>query len=299
MARILVATRNGLQSLEDGPSRAPTELPDRSVSFLARAANDLYAILDDTEIWRQVEGAWRHVATMDGLHARCLAFTDRWLVGTSEARLFQLADDRLTPIEAFDAVTGRDTWYTPWGGPPDTRSIAEWDEHVYVNVHVGGIQHTQDAGATWAPTIDIDADVHQVTTTEGMVLAACAGGLAVSTDSGASWTYRTDGLEHRYARGVAVWGDTVLVSASRGHRGGEAGVYRADLAGGAFDQCRAGLPEWFEDNIDSYCLDAPPDGPVAALGTSDGRVYATTDVGSTWTQIAEGLPAIQRVLVAP
>ena len=96
-----------------------------------------------------------------------------------------------------------------------------------------------------------------------------------------------------------MWNETVLVTASRGPRGGEVGVYRAPLVGGPFERCRAGLPEWFEDNIDSHCLDAPPEGPLATFGTADGHVYRSGDEGSTWEQIAEGLPPIQRVLVLP
>ena len=55
---------------------------------------------------------------------------------------------------------GRDRWYTPWGGPPDTRSMTSADGKVYANVHVGGVVRSADAGRTWQPTaLDIDADV--------------------------------------------------------------------------------------------------------------------------------------------
>ena len=129
-----------------------------------------------------------------------------------------------------------------------------------MNVHVGGILHTDDYGRTWNPTIDIDADVHQVATAEGVVLAACAGGLATSVDRGSTWTMRNEGLEATYSRAVVVCGDTVLVSASNGPRGGQAAVYRGDLASGPFERCTAGLPGWFDDNIDTYRLDALNDG---------------------------------------
>jgi hypothetical protein len=56
---------------------------------------------------------------------------------------------------------------------------------------------------------------------------------------------------------------------------------------------------WFDDNIDSYCLDALPNGSFAAFGTSDGRVHASTDTGSTWDERIAGLPPVQRVLVMP
>jgi hypothetical protein len=295
MLRLLVATRNGLHRFgDDGPAGEVQHL-GRSVTALAPARADVWAVVDGSQIWHEAGSEWRHVAELDGLGATCLASIDESVfVGSSEARLFRIAGESLEPLSAFDEAEGRSTWYTPWGGPPDTRSIANWDDDVYVNVHVGGILHSRDRGDTWAPTIDIDADVHQVTTAEGLVLAACAGGLATSADDGTTWSMRTEGLEARYSRAVAVCGDAVLVSSSSGPRGERAAVYRADLAGGAFARCLVGP---FDDNIDSYCLDALPDGSLAAFGTSDGRVYASTDAGSSWEERASGLPPVQRVLV--
>jgi hypothetical protein len=300
MPAILVATRDGMHTFdEDRRPRRPDHL-GRPVTALGRAREDFWAMVDASELWHSAGADWFHVTDLDDPRATCVAaMGTEVFVGSSEARLFRLAGEALEPVVAFDHAEGRETWYTPWGGPPDTRSIANWDDDVYVNVHVGGILRTDDGGQTWTPTIDVDADVHQVTTAEGMALAACAGGLASSTDRGATWTYRTDGLKARYSRAVAVCGDTVLVSASNGPRGGRAAVYRGDLAGGTFERCRAGLPESFDDNIDTYCLDALPDGSFAAFGTSDGRVYASTDRGATWDERANGLEPIHRVLVLP
>ena len=47
------------------------------------------------------------------------------------------------------------------------------------------------------------------------------------------------------------------------------------------------------------CLDALPDGSFAAFGTSDGQLFVSRDAGSSWTELASGLPAILRVLVLP
>jgi hypothetical protein len=270
------------------------------VTALGRARDEAWAVLDGRELWHLTSGSWSSGATIDGLHATCVVgIRGDVFAGSSEAHLFRLVGDRLERVATFDRAEGRESWYTPWGGPPDTRSIANWDDDVYVNVHVGGILRTDDGGETWTPTIDIDADVHHVTTAEGLVLAACAGGLASSPDRGATWTIRNEGLEGPYSRAVAVCGDDVLVTASRGPRGGRAGVYRSGLTGGAFQRCRAGLPEWFESNIDTYCLDALPDDSFAAFGTADGRLYDSTDGGASWRERAAGLAAIQRVLIMP
>jgi len=301
MPRILAASRDGLRELDDRAVPGAVHHAGRAVTTVVQGGKQLWAIVDGSEVWHTAEGdGWTHLGDLEHHQGTCLAFMeDDVLVGSSEARLFRIVGEGIEPVAAFDRAEGRSTWYTPWGAPPDTRSISEWDEAVYVNVHVGGILRTEDGGETWAPTIDIDADVHQVTTAEGMVLAACAGGLATSTDRGGTWTFRTEGLEAAYSRAVTVCGDSVLVSASRGPRGGHAAVYRGDLAGGGLERCRTGLPEWFDDNIDSYCLDAHPAGSFVAFGTSDGRVFASEDAGLSWAELASGLPSVQRVLVLP
>jgi hypothetical protein len=299
MLRILAATRDGLHTLDQSGHQTAAQHAGRSVTAVVRDGPQLWAILDREQVWHAPEAEWRHVATLEGMAATCIAMTDAIHVGSSKARLFRLTDGALEPVEGFDAAEGRDSWHTPWGGPPDTRSISEWGDDVYVNVHVGGILHTGDNGATWSPTIDIDADVHQVATAGGLVLAAGARGLSTSIDKGATWSLRTDGLDARYSRAVVVCGDRVLVSASDGPRGGRASVYRADLASGTFERCRTGLPEWFDENIDTYCLDALNDGSYAAFGTADGRVYGSDDGGLRWLELITGLPSVQHLLLVP
>ncbi len=251
---------------------------------------------------------------------------DGALVGGDGAHLWDV-DGSGAPRrdEPFESAPTRAEWHTPWGGPPAVRSIAVASDGTrYVNVHVGGILRSRGAGASagaggaggsggaggasagpggsgaWEPTIDLHTDVHQVVTVgDGVVLAALgAGGLGVSRDRGASWQIRDAGLHARYCRAVAVAGDTVLLSASTGPGGRRSAVYRAPLDGdGAFERCVDGLPEWFDDNVDTHCLAA--DGDVAVVGTASGEVYRSDDAGRRWTQVASGLPAIRCVALQP
>ena len=67
-----------------------------------------------------------------------------------------------------------------------------------------------DPDGAWEPTIDIDADVHQVLADPiraGHVVAATALGLAESSDAGGTWRFTTEGLHAPYARAVALDGD--------------------------------------------------------------------------------------------
>ena len=301
--RIAVGTEEGLYAIGaagGGAARAGAHA-GRSVTALATGHPGMWAILDRMELWSTPgDDAWMHRATLDGGRANCVAETRAGtLVGASEARLYRAAGEDLERVEAFDRVEGRDGWYTPWGGPPDTRSISEDDDAVYANVHVGGIPRSADGGDSWRPTIDVDADVHRVVAAAGRVFAACALGLAVSEDGGASWTVRADGLHASYCRAVAVADDAVLVSASTGPRGERSAVYRGSTSGGAFERCARGLPEWFDDNIDSACLDAMPGSSSAAFGTATGRVFASEDGGATWEEVASGLAPVRCLVLTP
>lgn len=297
MASILIGTSDGLRELEK-----PAGLDGRSVTALAGTGTDVWAIADGTSLLRSAGGrGWDEIADIEGHRGQCVLPPDGAdaLVGTSEARLMRLAQGRLEPVTSFDDVEGRESWYTPWGGPPDTRSLSRGAAGtIFANVHVGGILRSTD-GETWTPTgIHVDSDVHQVLahpTQPRVVLAACAYGLAMSDDGGETWTFEADGLHASYCRAVAVSGETILVSASRGHRGEEAAVYRQKDSG-EFERCREGLPEWFGDNIDTHCL-AAGDGLIA-LGTNAGAVYVSTDDGATWEEAAANLPRITSVVVA-
>jgi len=298
VARILVGTADGLREIAVPGGPGPAWHAGRAVTAVAPENIELWAVLDGREVWHTAGvDWWFRVAGLDGLQATCLADTRAGVVvGTSAAHLYRVAGEGLEALPSFDEAPGRDRWYTPWGGPPDTRTVSEDGDAVYVNVHVGGILRSGDSGETWRPTIPIERDVHKVLARPGRLLAACAQGLAVSPDGGRTWSLRAGGLHATYCRGVAVCGETVLVSASEGPRGRRSAVYRGYLDGDSLQRCRNGLPEFFDANIDSLCLDAVPDGAVAAFGLPDGRVYASLDQGASWELAASGLPEIHCVL---
>lgn len=300
---MLVGTGTGLVELTDGQV-GPTHLAGRPVGALIDDESGWWALVGDHEVWHgSSEGRdWRLQATADQ-RLTCLAPGPTGvLVGTAGAHLLRLADGRLETVAGFDEVAGRDRWYTPWGGPPDTRSLAHDGEGTtYANVHVGGIVASADGSRSWRPTgIDIDADVHQVLAGAGpgLVLAACADGLAVSDDAGATWRIDDDGLHATYSRAVAVAGDTVVVSASTGPGGDRSGLYRRPLgATGPFERCSRGLPAWFEGNIDTGCLAAT--GDTVAFAAGDGSIFVSTDGGASFDEAATGMDDVTFMALTP
>jgi hypothetical protein len=304
MARLVVGTVKGLYELaadgseprvDDGPAA------DREVIALAASVEGLWALVDGATVLRRGRsGSWVELASASGLTC-LLPGEDGLLVGAEPARLLRLEGGALRPVRSFDSTPGHQTWHTPWGGPPAVRSMArDGAGRLHVNVHVGGIPRSDDGGVTWRPTIDVDADVHQVLAhpvLADVVLAATARGLARSDDGGGHWGLDRDGMHADYCRAVTVSGGMVLVSASAGPSGRRAAIYRAPLEGRArFERCTAGLPEWFDANVDTGCLAAA--GDTVAFGTADGSLFRSRDAGATWTEVASGLPAVRAVIFA-
>jgi hypothetical protein len=264
---VLVATRDGMTGLEG-----------RDVGALAVDNETVWAAVDGREVWRRADG-WSLAAKWQGAALTCLAVSeDDAIVGTEEAHILRLTGPTLALDESFDRLPERASWYTPWGGPASTRSIARHDGTVLVNIHVGGIARS-DAGGEWRALVDIDVDVHQVAVApDGSLLAATgAAGFGRSTDGGASWQWDSDGLHGSYCRAVAVAGDQVLLTASTGPASTQGAVYRRPLAKqGEWQR----ISELVKGNIDTYWLAAR--GDIAAYVTRDGAVWVSHDAGLSW-----------------
>jgi hypothetical protein len=284
MAHLLVGTEDGLVEV-DGSRRR--ELDGHRVTALSGAG---WAIVDGTTVMQRIPpGGWHKWLEFGGAgsgHLTCLAPRgDEVFVGTSGGHLVRHRRDespRLQPVASFDTVDGREQWHAVGSREPYVRSLTVTAAGVLLaNVHVGGIPRSTDGGETWAPTIDVDADVHQVRAhpeRPELVLAAAAVGLCLSRDGGATWTVHTEGLHATYCRAVAVAGDTMLVSASTGPFTDRGAIYRRSLDGdGPFER----VSDWLDGNVDSGRLVAF--GDQVAFGDPDGRLRFSDDYGATWT----------------
>ncbi len=292
MTRVLVGTDAGLFDLDRN------RLLDGRVNALSREG---WVVIDATRVLRETApGTWDEVANLAGAsrtaHRPVLPRGDNALVGNGDG-LLRIANGATTPLESFGAVAGRDEWHAVGSAQPYVRSLtATVDGVLLANVHVGGIPRSTDDGASWQPTIDVDADVHQVRAhpeRRGLVLAAAAVGFGISRDGGASWTVHTNGLHATYCRAVTAAGDTVLVSASTGPFTDRSAVYRRVIDGdGPFEQ----VSDWLPHNIDTECL-ASSESDDVAFGGPDGRLHLSHDGGRSWT-VSEGFPPITALAYA-
>jgi hypothetical protein len=168
---ILVATwGDGLFAVSGGGRRQ--EIANQPVRWLAPdGRGGALAIVGQHSLRRRAaSGEWVTVAESELELSCCIAVRDTIYVGTDDAHMLRLSHDAgvLDPIESFDNVAGRDTWFAGSAivngqrvGPPlGIRSVAANADGsiLFANVHVGGIPRSLDAGRTWQPTIDIHSD---------------------------------------------------------------------------------------------------------------------------------------------
>ena len=295
--RLLVGTQDGLFTI--GPEGRDHTLNGRAVSNLIPGDDGgWWAIFDRRAVARSADAIeWHEVVELTGDEAASIAVHDGALwIGSFPPHIYRWDGERLERSEAFETVDGRSSWFTPWGGPPEVRSLAvQPDGTVFANVHVGGVPRSSDGGASWQPTIEVRADVHQVLVHPDdpqLILAASARGLGTSRDGGDSWGVHRRGVHGSYMRAVAVSGMTAFVTSSTGSSSNaRSAIYRFDLdAPGEFEKIGDGLPGWSSGNIDTFCLTAT--GDSVAFGTRDGEVYAADVNELRWTLLADDLPPV-------
>lgn len=214
------------------------------------------------------------------------------LVGSEGAHVYRLTEEDTRQVEAFDALTCRSSWHTPWGGPPAVRSLAATpDGWVYADIHVGSIMRSPDGGESWQPvTATLHEDVHQVATCPARpdrVYANTADGVYVSDDRGGSWQHRASDLGDRYGRAVAVdprEPDLLLATVSDGPHGDDVHgqLYRSEDAGRTWRHVCEGFPASTKDNINTFHVTFSPDGRAWAV--VDRKLYVGHDRATRWQE---------------
>lgn len=290
---ILVGTADGLVELALDGGEIRRALPGVEVQALS---GDW--ALADGQVLSLTEG--RPWPLPDGLVARCVLSLagGRALVGTSHARLFTVGGPNgMVPEQSFDAIPSRKTWSTPWGGPPDTRSVALASTGPVVGVHVGGVWRVE--GDEWIEAVPSEADNHQVVANGDLVAVAAAIGVGQSTDGGRTWDWHDDGLHAPYCRAAALTDEWLLVSASTGPGSRRGALYRRPIGDPqrpfvpCGDSGKDDLPAAFTHNIDTFELAAS--GSLAVMGTPTGELYVSEDSGATWSLVADSLPGVRCV----
>ena len=255
-----------------------------------------------------------------------------WFVGASPQGLFRTEDhgDTWSPVSGWNDHPNWSTWAewpdvegTPDGSMLHSVNIDPRDsDHIYLGLSGGGVFESTDGGADWAPIntglaadflpdpdVPYGHDPHCVrlhplmpdrlyqqnhcgiyrldrpaTRWEriGDAMPRDVGDIGFPVelhprDPDTVWVFPMDGTD--------VW--------PRSSPDGRPAVYVTHDAGATWERQDDGLPEraWFTVKRQAMCVDR--NDPVGVyFGTTSGEIWASTDEGATWRQIAAHLPEI-------
>ena len=252
----------------------------------------------------------------------------RLFAGADYPGVFQSTDRGATwsLFTTLDDQPAREKWLQPDASPPGRLGVIATMPHprdaerLFVNVQGFGLFHSEDGGSSWSPrNAGMRADwpledpawgycVHKVVISPAdpdRMYTQTHVGVYRSNDSGATWTEITEGLPSEFGFPAAahphdVDGFYVIpVDGLQGRTvpGGRLAVWRTLDAGETWEQLTDGLPGphahlgVLREGMTTDTLH--PAGIY--FGTSTGQVFASTDEGASWQQIADFLPSIASV----
>jgi photosystem II stability/assembly factor-like uncharacterized protein len=255
----------------------------------------------------------------------------RVLVGAEPAGIFESSDGGATwsLLSTLEGQPGREEWDVPANQPPGHLGISaihteNGDASSFSAIVQGvGLFETADGGATWEPRNkglradwprpheDVGFCVHRLAPSpadSSRVYQQNHCGVHRSDDGGRSWFEITDGLPSEFGFAAAAHPhdrDTFyVIPLDPGHARcmpeGQAAVWRTRDGGESWGRLDRGLPQ---ENAHLGVLRAAMtiddrDEPGLYFGTSTGQVFASTDEGDSWSEIAAYLPPIWSVEVA-
>lgn len=226
-------------------------------------------------------------------------------VGTEPSSVYRSRDDGVTwdDLESLRQIPSAPKWSFP--ARPWTHHI-RWispsphdPDLILVVVELGGIMRSADGGKTWRDhPKDAYLDCHALampTDRPGLVYECAAGGFAVSTDAGLTWSSQDSGIDKIYLFSMAVdFVDTNLVYVGASPDARHAHYRKGDSQAAIYRRKPEGSWEPVEEKLPPplsyfpYGLATHPDEPdTIYAGFADGSIAIGHNRGNQWT-----IPAI-------
>jgi photosystem II stability/assembly factor-like uncharacterized protein len=273
------------------------------------------------------DGGGRKLSKVSTLAAK----DGRVLVGVEAPGIFESRDggETWSLLSTLAGQPGSDKWDDPANQPPGHLGISalmfddEDPARFWAIVQGVGVFETTDDAETWTPrNRGLRADwpreheevgfcVHKLVRSpvEGnRMFQQNHVGMHRSDDTGQSWVEITEGLPTEFGFAAATHPhdkDTFyVVPLDPGHGrtmpDGHTAVWRTRDAGSSWQRLDRGLPQ--RDAYVGVLREAMAtdthDVPGLYFGTSTGQLFASTDEGESWSEIANYLPPISSVEVA-
>ena len=324
----LVSTRKGIHSFAGASPGAPLEprgssLEDQWVWLTRTGGADgrAYAGTRTGGAFVTEDGGSSWAPLTENLPAgyvRGLAVSDAEpdvvYIGTEPASVWR--HDMRTG-ELVDRPMDSASTYSTWSFP-DAPHIAHvkdlvvdpWSsDTVFAAVEVGGVLRSEDKGATWVELLDgIDTDTHYLAIDphrEGRIFCATGESLYISEDRGDHWKEIEQPLSRYYTSLLLAHPsipDRIYVAATDGpppdwfsrETGADGKLYVSEDGGRTFTELTNGLPELATDPYTTLVVD-PDDHEVLYLGSGDGTIRVSRDLGQHWEVLVSGLPPIQHI----
>lgn len=258
------------------------------------------------ETGRKLEQIWTITAVGDAVFA-----------GVAEAGLFRSDDNGASwqPVDGFNNHPTRPGWQPGLGGLAAHRILFDRRDpnRMWVGVSAVGVFATTDGGGTWELRNDgipnaapdenypgIGYCVHCIAHDPGdpdTIWRQDHMGVFRSTDAGRTWLRIEDGLPAGFGFPIGRDAETGRLFVAplesdefRVPVGGEFSVYASDDGGDSWS--RAG--GWSRPGYDGVLRDAmATDGSGGVyVGTTAGRVAASSDAGATWNELGMTFPRI-------
>ncbi|MGH8794563.1 MAG: WD40/YVTN/BNR-like repeat-containing protein [Stackebrandtia sp.] len=299
---------------EAAPIAFPQDLPYRKMGYPGEAQYDD----PDSDEGNALTRVWQLAFGPDA---------NRVYAGTEPTALFVSDDEGLsfTLNRALWNHPTRDTWASGGGGPAIHTVVPDPSDadSVTIAMSTGGVYQTEDGGRSWEAVskgIQFDPDapdpypasgqcVHKVTRDgAGVFYAQNHGGVYRSDEPRKGWTAVDEGLPsdfgfamvgHPHRAGTAL--QFPVVSGERRFPPDERlQVQRTDDGGKTWRSVSAGLPEnpYYGIVLRDAANTDFADDPGFYFGTRTGDVFASTDSGERWHQVAANLPDVLCVRAA-
>lgn len=247
--------------------------------------------------------------------------------GSKPAHLFTSTDGGATwdRVEGLSEHPTRDGW-NPGGAGLTLHTLLPHPAkpgHMTIAISAAGVFSTQDDGATWDRTNRLgNAESHdhhdhdhsheighcvhnmmRAPSDDDLIYQQNHHGVFRSNDGGQNWHDITAGLPSSFGFPIAVHPhdpETIWTIPLNGDMQGrfppdaKAAVWRSRDAGETWEATRTGLPQencFFTVLRQAMATDTSKSGGVY-FGTNTGSVFATTDGGETWDEIARHLPTV-------